>query len=167
MWNLRRYYPHSEESRNSKIPMMTLEGMVFPLVTSSPELLLLLIFFTLFYQSECTPRTASHFVPLPNILYSTHMVTPMLCVVFLFQSTPNWEHISQLPLQLGWGTRVGLGQWDVGNHKIFCLILWALSVCNDFGDHICKMGVSYMELERGQLLWATAWRNAARLPSNK
>lgn len=66
-----------------------------------------------FWQPKCRAGPAFLLVLLPNIFNSRmHMVTPGLCVVFLFLGTSNWEHVSQLPLQF----RLGPWEWDVSSH---------------------------------------------------
>lgn len=86
---LRKCAAHSEEPRNSQIPVRALEWMVFLLVVSSPDLLLLLISspHVLFSQPRCRLGPAFLLVPLPNIFNSTHMVTAKLCN-FLLYSPP-------------------------------------------------------------------------------
>lgn len=66
-----------------------------------------------FCQPKCRAGPAFLSVLLPNIFNSrTHMVTPVLCVIFLFLGTSNWEHVSQLFLQF----RLGPCEWDVSSH---------------------------------------------------
>ena len=70
--------------------MRALEGVVFLLVISSPDVLLLLISspWVDVYQAKCRSAPDFLLVPLSNIFNSRmHMVTPVLCVIFLLLGT--------------------------------------------------------------------------------
>lgn len=115
---LRKHSTHSEEPRNPQLPMRALEGMLFLLVTSSPDLLLLLISSScvFFCQPKCRPGPAFLSVSCPNIFISSPQgcIWQHRCYVLCPLPGHTWEHISQLPLQLDLGhvTESGLmGVW--------------------------------------------------------